>query len=457
MGSQKKSKPVPSIPVVPTKTFDPTLASLFESSFGEVKVPAKPVNISQKRAIANIGGDIKQKEIHAEYDTSELTSLSSETPIESGEFRRSRKRKGLHDNDGLEGTYMQKLQDDDARQDSKKARSSKNKENKNSSDEDSDSETIDENKSEFPIKHLSLVNPEEEALNKSARTVFLGNVPSNAISSKTDYKTLKKFFSQVGKVSSVRFRSVAFSEQIPRKAAFVNHKLHEKQKTVNAYLVYEDVAAAREALKLNGSVVLSRHIRVDSVAHPGKHEPKRCVFVGNLDFEAQEENLWKHFLTCGKVESVRVIRDAKTNVGKGFAYVQFEDAMVVEQALLLDGKKMEGDRKLRVTRAKSIKRNQSTRNLNERPMSRKTEHSAVYIPKVDPKQQATIGRASKLLGRAASAQLKRNAGVFEGFRTTSTMDPGIKKRGAGSGAKKGKPRARPNARSSAWKHKTTSK
>lgn len=93
---------------------------------------------------------------------------------------------------------------------------------------------------------------------------------------------------------------------------------------MNAYIVFKTAAAAREALKLNGVVLLDRHIRVDSVAHPAPQDAKRCVFVGNLDFEAQEESLWKHFSTAGKVESVRIVRDAKTNVGKGFAYVQFE-------------------------------------------------------------------------------------------------------------------------------------
>lgn len=142
--------------------------------------------------------------------------------------------------------------------------------------------------------------------------------------SQSDYKSLKSTFGAVGKISSVRFRSIAFSEQIPRKAAFLNQKFHDKQQTVNAYIVYKSKDAAREALKLNGAVILDRHIRVDSVAHPAQHDAKRCVFIGNLDFEAQEESLWRHFAASGKIESVRIVRDSKTNVGKGFAYVQFE-------------------------------------------------------------------------------------------------------------------------------------
>jgi nucleolar protein 12 len=256
--------------------------------------------------------------------------VSDETEEDTG---RSRKRKRKAAEEEIEDTYMRKLQDDEEpKPKSKKAKQTATNEETSQEGEadsdDSDSEDDDEKeeapKTEFPIKHETLVSAADVELDKAARSVFLGNVPSNAISSKSDYKKLKTFFCTVGKISSIRFRSIAFSEQIPRKAAFVNHKLHEKQKTVNAYIVYKDAASAREALKLNGSVVLDRHIRVDSIAHPGKNEPKRCVFVGNLDFEAQEENLWKHFGPCGKVEYVRVVRDSKTNVGKGFAYVQFE-------------------------------------------------------------------------------------------------------------------------------------
>jgi len=43
-----------------------------------------------------------------------------------------------------------------------------------------------------------------------------------------------------------------------------------------------------------------------------------------LNFEAQEEELWQHFKNCGDIDYVRIIRDAKTNLGKGFAYIQFK-------------------------------------------------------------------------------------------------------------------------------------
>jgi nucleolar protein 12 len=45
--------------------------------------------------------------------------------------------------------------------------------------------------------------------------------------------------------------------------------------------------------------------------------------VGNLPFDVQDEAIYMHFTRCGKIEFVRIVRDKKTNIGKGFGYVQF--------------------------------------------------------------------------------------------------------------------------------------
>ena len=38
----------------------------------------------------------------------------------------------------------------------------------------------------------------------------------------------------------------------------------------------------------------------------------------------EEESIRSHFEDCGEIENVRVIRDRKTNLGKGFCYILFE-------------------------------------------------------------------------------------------------------------------------------------
>lgn len=52
------------------------------------------------------------------------------------------------------------------------------------------------------------------------------------------------------------------------------------------------------------------------------------MFVGNLPFDVQDEQLYTHFKRCGEIEFVRVVRDKKTNIGKGFGYVQFKVALL---------------------------------------------------------------------------------------------------------------------------------
>ena len=212
-------------------------------------------------------------------------------------------------------------------------------------------------------QHETLSNSHANAeREKSSRTVFLGNVSVSAISSKSDRKTLEthlrsflpslltKDKDQRHKLESLRFRSTAYASAIPKRAAFAKKEYMEAtSKSTNAYAVYTTAVAAREAAKrLNGTVVLDRHLRVDSVAHPAKTDHRRCVFVGNLGFVDDdsalqiardeergkqtkrphkpsdvEEGLWREFGRAGTVESVRVVRDPKTRVGKGFAYVQF--------------------------------------------------------------------------------------------------------------------------------------
>lgn len=261
------------------------------------------------------------------------------------------------------------------------------------------------------------------------------------------------------KVESLRFRSTPFSAgSMPKRAAYITKSvMSATTRSTNAYAVYSTPLAARTALKaLNGTVVLDRHLRADSVAHPTPIAHRRCVFVGNLGFVDDEtvlnttaegetttkkrtkvpadieEGLWRTFGSSGrKVESVRVPRDPKTRVGKGFAYVQFHDGNDVEAALLLDGKKFPPmlPRPLRVSRAKDPRK---TALATERAKKSKLKASAAadsskakstkYKPKITPEQQSLAGRASRLLGRAGAARQKH--GVSGGPRERRTRTEG---------------------------------
>ncbi|KAJ1895851.1 Nucleolar protein 12 [Coemansia sp. IMI 209127] len=260
-------------------------------------------------------------------------------------------------------------------------------------DDDSDVEMAD---GEHPAKKQkkALLGRMPRDLDTLKRTLFVGNLSINCIKDQSKYKEFKGLCSQHGKVSSIRFRSIAFSELLPRKVAFIRGSFHSERQTCNAYVEYADAESATKARKLNATVFDEKHIRADLASNEKSHDMKRSAFVGNLDFAAEEEDLWRHFEACGSVENVRIVRDSKTSLGKGFGYVQFTDRAAVVLALKLDGSEL-NSRKLRVQRGseKAIK-----------------------------EKQRAVAMASK------TAPEKTSAPVFEGTRSVKGDKPSAKKR-----------------------------
>ena len=340
--------------------------------------------------LSSLDGDLEDADMSAAEDDDLSVSISSEgneltnNPLENNNnvSSQGRKRKLTADEDDIEGKYMLRIakeeeKEEEARQAERRLKRQKTNSRQESGRQGVGDETGEESESIQEVIHpreaqpsgLFLDIPQHEALTqdkdeiefeKSTRTVFLANVSILAITDKKAKKTLLEHMGsfleslpvQQGKpkhkIESIRFRSTAYAgTSLPKKAAFAKKNLMEATtKGTNAYLVYSTAFAAREAVKkLNGSMVLDRHLRVDGVAHPAKTDHRRCIFVGNLGFVDDEslmdeggenerkrskipsdveEGLWRQFSKAGTVESVRVVRDEKTRVGKGFAYVQFQ-------------------------------------------------------------------------------------------------------------------------------------
>jgi nucleolar protein 12 len=96
------------------------------------------------------------------------------------------------------------------------------------------------------------------------------------------------------------------------------------------------------------------HLRVDLAikqkpTDKNTNSNKRTLFLGGLPFDVSDEDVYKHFLTCGSIEYVRIIRDNKTGIGKGFGYVCFKTEDTIALAMKLDGSIL-NERKIRVTR-----------------------------------------------------------------------------------------------------------
>lgn len=341
---------------------------------------------------ANSAGSDEEDDISEGDDDEELSGQSGSEDSEADErdaaaqlfaeaqdYERKEKRKRKQDDfHDLESKYFQKLADEEPPANKRrKVPEDESNEEKPSLETQNKEEDSD---GDIPM-HESLVDDKKSSeLDKASRTVFLSNVSVEAVGSKKAKKTLLAHLSSIldkdaspaQSVESLRFRSVPFSTSaMPKRAAFITKAtMNATTHSANAYAVYSTPAAARTACKkLNGTTILDRHLRVDSVAHPAEVDHRRCVFVGNLGFVDDEtvlnvkideegkektekrkrtkvpmdveEGLWRIFgQHAGKVESVRVVRDQTTRVGKGIAYVQFYVSIARTRHFVLTHKKI---------------------------------------------------------------------------------------------------------------------
>jgi nucleolar protein 12 len=189
-------------------------------------------------------------------------------------------------------------------------------------------------------------NPKDDP--RLSRTLFLGN-----LSVTTDKKSLLKLVKPFGSVESIRLRSFSKSNpKMPPKAAILQKKFHSEKDSLNAYIVFNNENDRNSALKLNGIKWCEKILRADKAEGDGKTDPRKSIFIGNLPFNAQEEEVRDAFKDIGKISFVRLVRDTGTSIGKGFGYVEFQESKAVKLALALHGMEFKG-RKLRLSRVAS--------------------------------------------------------------------------------------------------------
>ncbi|KAH6893661.1 hypothetical protein BKA70DRAFT_1536211 [Coprinopsis sp. MPI-PUGE-AT-0042] len=225
-------------------------------------------------------------------------------------------------------------------------------------------------------------------------------------------------------------------------------------------------------------------------------DPKLSIFVGNLDFESKEEDLRVFFEALLEAEKgkppgesekvtvngsvidkprtwvthVRIVRDKDTQLGKGFAYVQFIDKDCVDEVLAMEPVKVKfAKRKLRVQRCKSVP-GTSLKIKTAPPPSKKDASSSsqprlprpapVEVPKGDPRLGEKLAGLSKEVrkevkskdaDRVARRLAKKKArmaigskpaGALQGRDRDRSRKVGAGKSSINPGKKMGKPRVR---------------
>ena len=189
----------------------------------------------------------------------------------------------------------------------------------------------------------------------------------------TTGKQLRQLFSKYGKVEKVWFRSVAtiLDSKLPIKAKIIKAEFGDQKNNKNAYVLFDSKEQAQAAVAaLNQFELGGNHIRVDIDLRDSKGQNQNdfesTIFIGNLPFVTNEEELRRHFSDIAKMDSaglgsanavsdgilnVRVVRDPQTFIGKGIAYIQFMNKMLMRLAIeKKNGSEFKG-REIRVKKA----------------------------------------------------------------------------------------------------------
>ncbi len=66
------------------------------------------------------------------------------------------------------------------------------------------------------------------------------------------------------------------------------------------------------------------------------------IYVGNLSYETNEQDLEDLFKKFGDISSVKLIKDRETGRSKGFAFIDFANPAQAQAAVKLDGEEVKG-------------------------------------------------------------------------------------------------------------------
>ena len=86
------------------------------------------------------------------------------------------------------------------------------------------------------------------------------------------------------------------------------------------------------------------------------------IYVSNLSFNVQDEDLKSYFADYGEVTSAKIITDKETGRSRGFGFVEMTDETAAKKAVAeLDGATVDG-RAIKVSEAKPREQRSNTNN-----------------------------------------------------------------------------------------------
>ncbi|KAI8145857.1 hypothetical protein BJV82DRAFT_602494 [Fennellomyces sp. T-0311] len=150
----------------------------------------------------------------------------------------------------------------------------------------------------------------------SGFTIFIGSIDFTATEAE-----ISEVFGKCGKIAAIRLSKAA---------------VDPTRNKGTCYIDFEDKAGHDAALKLNGTELKGRPMRVDH-AEPLKKEPlstpSNILFVANLPFQSTEEEIEGTFSQYGEVVSCTLLTFGPDRKSKGLAYVEYTDKESAAKAI----------------------------------------------------------------------------------------------------------------------------
>jgi len=89
---------------------------------------------------------------------------------------------------------------------------------------------------------------------------------------------------------------------------------------------FESPLAAQKAVAKSGQMLMGKTLNAEISNPPGrKKTAENTIFVGNLPFDATEDEIRSFAEGCGAIKSVRTVKDRLTHRPKGYGFVEFFD------------------------------------------------------------------------------------------------------------------------------------
>eukprot|EP01027_Heterolobosea_sp_BB2_P023959 GEZU01036041.1.p2 GENE.GEZU01036041.1~~GEZU01036041.1.p2 ORF type:complete len:266 (+),score=111.02 GEZU01036041.1:168-965(+) len=171
---------------------------------------------------------------------------------------------------------------------------------------------------------------EEEKAERNSRTVFVGNLDT-----KISEGELREALAHTGNIVAIRL--------------LWNDKYFGVHKGV-AFVEYGTVEEARNFAAQTDVQIRGRPIRVNMAGERPQRTPvapEYTAYLGNLPFDATEDDIRTALAHCGEVTKVNIIKYKDTGKPRGYGYVSFANPEAKQAALAATGFEL-GGRQIRV-------------------------------------------------------------------------------------------------------------